>query len=70
MYGFEDNKISGHGTSEYLIVPADLDADVTIYLCGDNSLKEVLYRSDKGDPVIVSADSSQSHRYIEHWNSV
>lgn len=57
MYGFEDNKISGHGTSEYLIVPADSDADVTIYLCGDNSLKEVLYRSDKGDPVIVSADS-------------
>ncbi len=57
MYGLEDNKVSGYGSSEYLIIPADPDADVTVYLCSENPLKEVLYRSKNGDPIIITADS-------------
>jgi len=57
MYGIEDKKLSGYGTSEYLILPADPEADVTVYMCGDDLLKEVLYRSNRGDPIIVTADS-------------
>ena len=56
MYGF-DNILSGHGSSEFLIVPTDPDADVTVNLFKNGSVKERIYHSENGDPIIVSVDS-------------
>ena len=56
MYGF-DNILSGYGSSEYLIVPTYPNSAITVNLYKSGSVKEMLYHSDNGEPVIVSADS-------------
>ncbi len=51
-----DTVIEGHGDEYYMIVPADPMATVSVNRMEGGDVAEVLYRSETGDPIIITSD--------------
>jgi len=51
--------IEGQGPEHYLVIFADPTASVSVNRIENGEVAEVLYRSDAGEPIIVTADSEE-----------